>query len=40
MMKINYQIFGEMCVNIASEMSLEYEMFTDLALGCVKKHCK
>jgi len=39
-MKISYQISGEMCVNIASEMSLEYEMFTDLALGCVKKHCK
>lgn len=36
-MKINYQIFVDMCVNIVSEMSLEYDMFTVLALGCVKK---
>jgi len=39
-MKISYQIFSEMCVNIASELSLEYDMFTDLALGYVKEHCK
>jgi len=40
MMKINYHIFSEMCVNIAFELSLEYDMFTDLALGCVKEHHK
>ena len=39
-MKIIFQIFSEMCVNIASELSLEYDMFTDLALGCVKERCK
>ena len=36
-MKINYQIFREMCVNTAFELSLEHDTFTDLILGCVEE---